>query len=202
VESSVIPIVDVMNEHRVYLPSVGIFIATGTALALLLARVRAAGAARALVITAAAVSVVLGVATFRRNLAWKGEIAIWSDAAQKSPGKYRPHLNLGTALSAAGRLDEGARELRRAVEIDPASSYARAQLGAVLAVLGRPAEAEPELREAVRLEPNDPEALFNLGLVLLRAGRADEAKPVMKRFLEVAPPAYAAARRIAERAQK
>ncbi|HEX7624606.1 MAG TPA: tetratricopeptide repeat protein, partial [Anaeromyxobacteraceae bacterium] len=163
-------------------------------------RVHARGAARALVVTAVVLSAVLAVATFRRNRVWASDISLWSDAAQKSPGKSRPHMDLGTALGAAGRLDDAARELRRAVELDPASSYARAQLGATLLALGRPAEAEPELREAVRLQPGDPEALFNLGMVLLRTGRVDDAKPFMKRFLEVAPPALVAARRLAERA--
>jgi hypothetical protein len=200
VESSVVPIADVINEHRVYLPSVGIFVGAAGLAGLLARRVHPRGAARAVVVAAMVLSAVLGVATFRRNRAWASEISIWSDAAQKSPGKSRPHANLGTALCVAGRLDEGARELRRAVEIDPGSSYARAQLGASLVTLGRLGEAEPELREVVRTRPNDPEVLFNLGIVLLRTGRVEEAKPVLKRFLDVAPATHAAARRIAERA--
>ena len=202
VESSVIPIVDVIYEHRVYLPSAGIFVGVGVLAALVAQRVHARSAARTLVVAALVLSAVLGGATFRRNRVWASEISIWSDAAAKSPGKSRPHANLGTALSVAGRLDEGARELRRAVEIDPGFSYARAQLGAALVTLGRLGEAEPELREVVRVQPNDPEVLFNLAMVLLRTGRSEEAKPVLKRFLDVAPPAYAEARRLAERAQR
>ncbi len=198
VESSLIPIVDVINEHRAYLPSVGIFAGVAAAFALLLGRIHPRAVGRGLVIAAAVLSVVFGVTTFLRNRVWASEITLWSDAAQKSPAKYRPHLNLGTALALTGRLDEGARELQRAVEIDPGSAYARTQLGAALVVSGRLEDAEPELREAVRLVPDDPEALFNLGMVLLRRGRAEEAKPVLKHFLEVAPASYAQARRIAE----
>lgn len=199
VESSVIPIVDVIYEHRVYLPSVGIFIAAAGLAGLLFHRIGSWSVARALLITTLVLSTVLGVATFRRNRVWANDISLWTDAAEKSPGKSRPHLNLGTALAVAGRIEEGARELRRAVELDPGSAYARAQLGAALLTLGRLGEAEPELRETARLEPDDPEVLFNLAMVLMRTGRKDEAKQLLKRFLEVAPTTYADARRYAER---
>jgi tetratricopeptide (TPR) repeat protein len=200
VESTLVPIVDVLYEHRVYLPSVGLFCGAGVLVALGLHRLQPRHAARGLVVGAAVLSVVLGAATFKRNRAWASEISIWSDAAEKSPNKSRPHLNLGTALVQAGRLEEASVALGRAVARDPASFYARAQLGAALLALGRAGEAEAELREAVRLAPRDPEALFNLGIVLLRTGRKDEARPVLTRFLEVAPASYANARSLAERA--
>jgi tetratricopeptide (TPR) repeat protein len=201
VESSFVPIVDVINEHRVYLPAAGLFAGVATALALAMRRVHARSTARVVVVSAVIVSAVLAVASICRNRVWANDITLWSDAAQKSPNKARPHLNLGTALAVAGRLEEGTRELRRAVEIEP-DFYSRTQLGAALLALGRFPEAEPELREAVRLKPADPEALFNLGMALMRTSRAEEAKAVLKRFLDVAPTSYAAARRVAERAQR
>ncbi|ABS24890.1 Tetratricopeptide TPR_2 repeat protein [Anaeromyxobacter sp. Fw109-5] len=200
VESTLVPIVDVIYEHRVYLPSVGLFCGAGVLVALGLHRLQPRHAARGLVVGAAVVAVVLGAATFKRNRAWASELSIWSDAAEKSPNKSRPHLNLGTVLVQAGRLEDGSVALRRAVECDPASFYARAQLGAALLSLGRMGEAEGELREAVRLAPRDPEALFNLAMVLLRTGRKGEARPHLTRFLEVAPASYSSARSLAERA--
>jgi hypothetical protein len=198
VESSFIPIVDVIYEHRVYLPSIGVFAGVAVAVAFLFRGMHPRFAARAVVATGVLLAVVFGVATFRRNRVWASELTIWSDAVGKSPGKHRPHLNLGTALSMAGRFEEGERELRRAVEIEPADAYSRAQLGAVLVALGRLADAEPQLREAVRVQSRDPEALFNLALVLSRTGRVGEAGPLFRRFLEVAPASYADARKFAE----
>ena len=45
--------------------------------------------------------------------------------------------------------------------------------------------------------PRDPEALYNLATLLWTTDRRDEARGLFARFLEVAPPAYAAARRLA-----
>jgi tetratricopeptide (TPR) repeat protein len=197
VESSVIPIVDIIYEHRVYLPSVGLFAATATACALLLRGISRENPARATVLAGILVALLLAALTLERNAVWADGVSLWTDAAEKSPGKSRPHCNLGTALAAAARPGEAASELRRAVDIDPGSSYARAQLGAVLLTLGRPAEAEPELREAIRLQPKDPEAIFNLAMMLWNTRRSPESKVWFKRFLEVSPSSYVDARRIA-----
>lgn len=197
VESSVIPITDVIYEHRVYLPSVGFFVAVAAGVLLLLRRIPRIDATRTAVAGAIPVVLVLAVATLVRNQVWRNDVSLWADSVVKSPGKSRPHVNLGTALVERGRFDIAAGELRRALELDPGSSWARAQLGVALLSLGRIAEGEAELREAIRLKSDDPEAIFNLATVLWRTGRADEAKHWFRRFLEIAPPSYEGARRIA-----
>lgn len=199
VESSVIPIADVIYEHRAYLPSAGIFVSLAVAAALVHQRFSAGDPFRFLVVAGVVLALVLGVATFRRNLVWRSDLSLWADAVEKSPAKARPQANYGSAAIAAGRVQEGIPHLRRAIQLDASLTYARAQLGAALLAAGRPAEAEPELREVLRQEPRDPEALFNLAVALSQAGRRAEARPFFERFLEVAPPDYAAARALAER---
>lgn len=198
VESSVIPIVDVIFEHRAYLPSAGFWSAAATGAALLLRRIAPSRWPRLLAGGAAAVALVLAGATLWRNKVWRTDVALWTDAAAKSPGKMRPQLNLGTALLETGRAAAAIPHLRDAVRLAPSSAYARAQLGAALLTVGQVAEGETELRAVLRLAPDDPEALFNLATLLVRTGRAGEARALYSRFLEVAPPSYAAARRVAE----
>ena len=191
VESSLIPISDLMYEHRVYLPSVGLLVAAATALAALARRLPGVDAARTTVLAGALVAIVLSVVTLSRNEVWADDLSLWSDAALKSPRKPRPFVNLGTALALSGRRELGASVLRQAVVLDPGSSYARSQLAAALLSLGRNAEAEPELREVLRSAPGDPEALYNLGALLWQTNRRDEARGLFARFLEVAPPSTA-----------
>jgi tetratricopeptide (TPR) repeat protein len=198
VESSVIPIVDVINEHRVYLPSVGFFVAA--AVGILAAARRAVGAdlaPRAAALAGIALACALGAGTLVRNRVWASEVALWSDSASKSPDKMRPNLNLGTALVEARRFREAEAPLRRAARLDPTSALPHVQLAGVLLTQRRGAEAETELREAIRLAPRDPDATFNLAMLLAGSNRADEARPLFSRFLEVAPASYGRARRIA-----
>jgi tetratricopeptide (TPR) repeat protein len=198
VESSVIPIVDVVNEHRVYLPTAGLFPAVAVGIAALARRRwEPALAARRTVLAGAVLAVLLGAATFARNRVWASDVSLWTDAARKSPEKSRPWLDLGTALREAGRPEAAIASLRRGLELEPGSVYGRAQLGAVLLSTGRGAEAEPELRAALALAPDDLETLFNYATWLWQVGRRDEARGLYARFAATAPESYEPARRVA-----
>jgi tetratricopeptide (TPR) repeat protein len=197
VESSLIPIDDVINEHRVYLPSIGLFAGVASGGALLLRRVPRSDTARLTALAAVLLATVLAVTTLRRNEVWSNDVSLWADTVSKSPTKLKPLGHLAVALAAAGRPEEGVLALRRAVTLEPRNAIARLQLGAALAALGRTAEAEPELREAIRLDPKRPEPVFNLALLLSRTGRPEEAKEWFRRFLEIAPSSYAGLRQIA-----
>jgi hypothetical protein len=123
--SSVVPLADALVEHRLYLASWGPFAAAAVLAERALARVRwrHAGTAGAAVVGAAWLS--LALATFARNAVWETRVALWSDAAAKSPGKARVHLGLGHALRE--RWDLG--NHRAVVDDDPAGLHLGPELG-------------------------------------------------------------------------
>jgi tetratricopeptide (TPR) repeat protein len=175
-----------MNEHRVYLPSAGLFPALATLLALLFRRLDGPHIARDTAVAGGVAAILLGIATFDRNLAWRDEVSLWSDAAAKSPGHYRPIFNWGAALTKQQRYAEAATVLRRGTELDPRSVPAHVQLGVVLYLAGDPRGAEVELRRAVSIGPDDAEALLNLSVFLGVTGRRDEARVYLERLRRVA----------------
>lgn len=129
-ESTVIPISDLMMEHRLYLPSVGFFLAMAECLRWVFQKM----AIRlhlyyAFMMVLILVSMVL---TVRRNAVWQNGIDLWSDVVAKSPQKARGHFNLGGALISGGYRAEGIDELIVAQHLDP--SYKKAVL-AVFALL-------------------------------------------------------------------
>ncbi len=197
VESSVIPIVDVIYEHRAYLPGVGMYIAAATLLGLTLLKTAPESSGRVTALTGLALALLLGSVTLQRNTVWATPLTLWSDSAQKSPGKARPHLLFAEALEAAGRRDEAERELRRAVEIDPEFPPGRTSLATFLQKSGRAREAEAEYRVVLRLDPDQYPAIFNLAELLWSSGRRDEAAELYRRFLELAPAGSGAGRAIA-----
>ena len=129
---------------------------------------------------------VLAVVTWNRNAVWRNEEALWSDAAAKSPGHFRPVSNWGAALLKQQRFPEAATVLRRGTEIDPRSVAARVQLGVTLYLAGKPQEAEVELRKAAALDPNDADALLNLSVLLQAVGKGPEARLHLERLKQVA----------------
>ncbi len=153
VESSVIPIRDVIFEHRMYLPSAGASVAIATAIlsALELLRWRVSPGrqvAIVLLLTAAP----FAIATHERNTVWLDDATLWRDVVSKSPDKARAHVNLGFAYKEKAKLDDAIREYREAIRLDPSLAQAHNNLGAVYQARGDLAEAAREFREAVRLD--------------------------------------------------
>ena len=99
-------------------------------------------------------------------------------------------LDLGIALFALGRGEEGARQLRRVVDTNPDYAAARLWLGLVLYDRSHRDLALRELRQAVALSENEPEYLAELGYVLAREGARDEALAILYRLGELSKGTY------------
>jgi tetratricopeptide (TPR) repeat protein len=104
-----------------------------------------------------------------------------------SPGHAAMHLNLGTALQSAGRLDQAIASYRRALELDPACASAYSNLGNVLQAQGDQAGAVASYQAALRLQPAFPEAHYNLGNGYTALGRLDEAVGSYREALRLRP---------------
>ena len=160
IESSVIRL-ELVFEHRTYLPSVFPVIALVSLLFRVLKRKWAA--------VALLVALVAGCSfwTWQRSLVWANEVSLWRDCLEKSPLKARPYNNLGSALSKIGRFEAAAPYLARAVALKPDYEDARYNLGYVLVQLGQVDAGTRELLEAVRLAPDNYMAHNNLGVAYL-----------------------------------
>jgi tetratricopeptide (TPR) repeat protein len=95
--------------------------------------------------------------------------------------------NLGTALEAAGRLDEAERQYRRATEQDSAYMIGRNNLARILTAQNRLDEATDQYRAVVRLSPDNPDAQNNFGNILLARGYDEEAIAPLQRALQLNP---------------
>jgi Flp pilus assembly protein TadD len=183
VESSVIPIVDVIYEHRMYLPSVGLFLLAGVAAQQAAQRL----SRRTFLLLGSMVVVTLTLLTLSRNRVWQSQVALWGDAVAKSPAKGRPHANLGKALHDAGRTQEALPHLRLGVQLEPANPTAHFNLGVLLDDMGHPALAIPAYQQALSLQPDFPDALGNLANDLIMTGRMEEAISGLESALALAP---------------
>ncbi|MBE0597428.1 MAG: tetratricopeptide repeat protein [Desulfuromonadales bacterium] len=175
VESSLIPIFDVIFEHRLYLPSIGFFVAVAALLFLAAQATGSIANGKIPLVAAALLVVAFSVATFQRNAVWQSNTRLWGDVVRKSPEKARPWYNLGTYLVDEGRLEEAIPALSRTLQIDPQKADAWHNLGRAHLVSGNYGAAVPSLREAVRLAPELENAVVNLAVALIHVGRPDEA---------------------------
>ena len=85
------------------------------------------------------------------------------------------HNNLGSALSARGKLDEAIAQFRKGLEIMPDNAAARYNLASALARKGNLAEAIAQYRKALEINPGFAGARYYLCKALLRTGDVDGA---------------------------
>jgi tetratricopeptide (TPR) repeat protein len=175
VESSIIPIQDVIFEHRLYLPSVGFIIAIMASVAMMVRRAGSRTAARGAVAGIVCAACVLGGAAYARNSVWKTNISLWQDVVKKSPSKARPHYNLGVAYTAQGRTEDAVKEFRAAIQAKPDYFEAHYNLAKAYTREGRIADAIKEFLAVIQINPDHVDAHYNLGIAYSKEGDIENA---------------------------
>jgi tetratricopeptide (TPR) repeat protein len=189
VESSIIPIDDVIFEHRLYLPSVGLIVSIIMGLLLLTDKFSITKPNSAKIIIAAMIIIVVpfSAASYSRNAIWHSEISLWEDVVLKSPQKARPHSNLGQAYLADGRLDEAAKELLVAIQLKPDLAEAHNNLGVAYMDQNRYEDATKEFLWVLKRNPYYRFTHNNMGLVNLRQNKLDAAAMYLRNALKLNP---------------
>jgi protein O-mannosyl-transferase len=122
------------------------------------------------------------------------------------PDLGETHNNLGTALSAKGRMDEAIEQFREACRVTPHVPAIHVNLANALAAAGRFPEAEAKYKEIIKniedmhaeavkrsgnpnlpIDPGIAALINNYGVTLFRQNRREEAIVAFRRALEINP---------------
>jgi tetratricopeptide (TPR) repeat protein len=183
---------DVIFEHRAYLPSAGIFTAVATGTILSVKSLNKNGLRIAAILTLCVVHAALASATYARNGVWQSEMGLWEDVVKKSPGKARPHNNLGILYMTRDERGKAIEHYETAIKLDPSYANTYINLGNIYLDEGLHHKAIKYYEAAQFLMPSHPDARYNLGVAYQSMGMADEAIEYYRSALE-ADPNYALA---------
>jgi len=192
VESSLIPIADVIFEHRVYLPSVGAFIAITTSVFIIAERLRNRwrNAGKAAMVILSIIVISFAGTTYARNEVWQDEVSLWQDVVKKSPEKSRPHNDLGYLYLNRGLTDHAIEQFQIALKLNPRNADAHNNLGVAYYNKGRFDLSVIQFRTALSFASSKSEladAHHNLGIAYVRAGLLSDALREMKAALDNDP---------------
>jgi hypothetical protein len=164
IESSFISL-EMMFEHRLYLPMVGVSIlaASGVHSAFRGSTLRLAPISLGLI-------ALLSLGTYQRNEVWQSKLALWEDTVAKSPNEYMALNNLGNELRDLGRLDEAAECYERSIAAFPRYYPARWNMAALSLDMGKNDRALEEFDAALDLRPDSISAHRQLTKLFLAKG--------------------------------
>lgn len=171
------PVISMLAERNLYLPSLGWCLALGIAAEAArrkLARHRAWLVAGGVVLAAA-----MSALTLARNTLFSSEVTLAASTSANCPASARGHFFHGSALAGVGREKEAVDAYRRAVEIAPEYAEARAELAMSLARSGRRAEAAAEALRARASRPRGLEAQIAVAAALAQAGSTAESEEAL-----------------------
>lgn len=180
IESSIVGL-EIIFEHRLYLPSIGFFIVAGALLARFVRPCKVRWALLGLLCT------VLGAWTFQRNTIWQDPVRFWQDTVAKSPKNARAHNNLGARLVAAGRFDEGIEALKKSLLLDQYLAAAHLNLGAAYLQSGNVGSAIAHLQNTSRIMHDSPHLLNLLAKAHMKNGNFIKASALLQRTIAKSP---------------
>lgn len=198
VESSIVPLDDVIFEHRLYLPMTGGLVSMLLGLTIPMRIVAARfwknpvgdsySGFRFFRPVMVILVLFLSYLTYERNLVWQTPYTLWKDVTEKSPEKARPHLNLGVAYYEVKESTEKAiAEYLRALVLDPVNPEADFNLGRAHDKLGRIDEAVQKYQDAISIRPNYAKARNNLGVIYMKKGLREQAVRELETSIELEP---------------
>ncbi len=164
--TTLVPLNVLVNEHRLYLGTIGLCAVSVGMCTFLRQSVRYWGMGCIFVMA------VLG---WQRNAVWETPLSLWSDAVQKAPNAFRAQSNLGFALIEMGAWAQAKSVLLEAVSLNPTYARTWSNLGLVYEEMGEYTQAESAYRRAIELGPRHSGFRVQLGRLYLGLGRYGKA---------------------------
>lgn len=189
VQSGLVPLMDLIIEHRLYLPSIGFFIALlsivevvkirkGTDKLFSVVRIE---------VLLAIIILVLCIATIHRNRAWQTPFTLWEDVVKKHPNTARGRYNLGCEYLRMGRFDEAIIQFEKAIAIKPGYVEAYHNTGLAFMYKGNLDKAIRYLKVAIGLDPQNTDSYVAYGNALLQQHKLPEAMENYQKALKMTP---------------
>ena len=184
--SSLVPLWEPMNDHRMYFPFIGLALAVvwagGLAVRRLAPSIQPFAAAAAVTILVA-----MAYGTRQRNVVWRTEESLWLDATIKSPDNGRGLMNYGVIQMTKGNLPLAREYFDRALQYTPDYPYLHVNIGILDAALGQRSEADRHFRKALLDDPDNPISYTYYARWLNEIGRTEEARLYASRAVELSP---------------
>lgn len=178
--STIVPFSEVLNDHRTFIPYLGLTISVVFGAKYLLDKYAANFSKNSMgksILTLLLIGFIGGNAygVYQRNKVWKTEESLWKDVTIKSPKNGRGMMNYGLALMAKADYKNAEIYFNKAAELTPTYSLVYINLGILKNALGDKVGAENNFKYALQLDNTLHNCWYYYGDFLFKEGRFHEA---------------------------
>lgn len=188
--SSFIPFAEVLNDHRPFIPYLGLSIAVVFGTKYLLTQFLKEKTKQPLVRNTIFIVVLLflglnAYGVFQRNKVWKTELSLWEDVTIKSPKNGRGFMNFGLALMAKGDYKNAEINYNKALELTPNYPTLYTNLGILKNAMRKKVEAEEFFKKSISLPTSNQVSYYYYASFLSNNNRDTEAIELLEKALNL-----------------
>ncbi|WP_259014387.1 tetratricopeptide repeat protein [Emticicia fluvialis] len=187
--SSVIPLGEVMNDHRMFFPFVGLVMSVVWAMALFLMPYKNFFKKHAVAAIAifAVVLLCYGAGTYQRNKVWHTEESLWYDVTIKSPENARGLMNYGISKMGKNDFETAEKYFNKALVLTPGYYTLHINMGVLKEAQGDSAIAESYFKNALLFNNKNADSWYYYARFLFNQGRYPEAIQALLNTTKIAP---------------
>ncbi|EZH72943.1 hypothetical protein ATO12_18150 [Aquimarina atlantica] len=187
--SSIIPLAEVMNDHRMFFPYVGLIISLGWSIKLLIDFIQRKYPFNTsyIPIIISSFLVIYAFGTYQRNKVWHDDESLWKDVTIKSPKNARGLMNYGITKMEKGEYDSAETHFKKALVIKPYYPFLHINLGILFNLKGNKTIAEEHFKKAIQYGGNYFNSWFYYGRFLWGEARNQESIEKLSKSLELSP---------------
>lgn len=173
-----------MNDHHMYLSSIGFFLLLAYGLRALFRRhSQRVGAFAILFLLVAFYS----LTTIQQNKYWSEPIAFYEKTLAVSPCKAKIYMNLGHAYCDIGKLDEALTSYKKVAALEPADAYTLYNIGVVYLQKKEYDNAIDSFKQSLKQKPDFGRVHNNLGAIYVELGNYQEAIASFQKAIDCNP---------------
>ena len=194
--SSIFPLSEVLNDHRMFFPFVGLTVSFIWALAQIIVfrnitSVKLPAKKKFIfIVLMFALIIPHAYGVHQRNKVWSSYESLWYDVTKKSPYNGRGLMNYALSKMRKGEYSEAKKYFNKALKLIPNYSLLHINLGVLYSALGDRYNADKFYKNAIALGTYADQACYYYGDYLLNCKRYEEAKMYLQRAISINP-AYA-----------
>ena len=185
--TSLVPLFQIANDHRMFFPFMGIFIAVGFTAFHYYKLIKKQQYKWSFVIVVLLLISSYSVGTHERNKVWSSTESLWYDVTIKSPNNGRGLMNYGLSLMAKGDYDNAEVYFIQAHEKSPNWYTVKINLAILYGAKGDKKQAENFFNQAINLNSSAPDPEYYYARYLFKNNQYEKALSLVNKALAKSP---------------